>query len=110
MNEFQWRLLCDPSDLVCFRQRIGETGRQHILQVTARLHGQAAQTLEKLLRQSPPQADAYALLCQIYEDQNKISEAITVCRRAAENQKLNESDRLQFQDRSRALAEKSGKP
>lgn len=46
MSEFQWALPCDPSDLVYFRQRIGETGVQRILQVTAQLHGTKAQEKE----------------------------------------------------------------
>jgi IS5 family transposase len=46
MKEFQWLVPCDPSDLVYFRQRIGETGVQRILQVTARLHGDKAQESE----------------------------------------------------------------
>jgi len=39
MSEFQWELPCDPSDLVYFRRRIGETGVALILAATARLHG-----------------------------------------------------------------------
>lgn len=46
MHEFQWQVPCDPSDLVYFRQRIGEAGMQRILQVTAQLHGRAAQEPE----------------------------------------------------------------
>ena len=46
MNEFQWQVPCDPSDLVYFRDRIGEAGMQHILQVSAQLHGDKAQELE----------------------------------------------------------------
>jgi transposase, IS5 family len=46
MSEFQWRLPCDPSDLVYFRQRIGEAGVQRVLQVSARLHGAKAQEPE----------------------------------------------------------------
>lgn len=46
MAEFQWQVPCDPSDLVYFRQRIGEAGVQRILQVTARLHGDKAQASE----------------------------------------------------------------
>lgn len=42
INEFQWPVPCDPSDLVYFRQRIGEAGMQRILQVSAQLHGKAA--------------------------------------------------------------------
>jgi IS5 family transposase len=42
MSEFQWQLPCDPSDLVYFRQRIGEAGMQRILKVTAQLHGDKA--------------------------------------------------------------------
>jgi IS5 family transposase len=46
MNEFQWQVPCDPSDLVYFRQRIGEAGVQRILQASAQLHGKAAQEQE----------------------------------------------------------------
>ena len=46
MSEFQWQMPCDPSDLVYFRQRIGEAGVQGILKVTARLHGDKAQESE----------------------------------------------------------------
>ena len=46
MSEFQWALPCDPSDLVYFRQRIGEAGVQRILQVSAQLHGPKAQEKE----------------------------------------------------------------
>jgi IS5 family transposase len=46
MSEFQWQVPCDPSDLVYFRQRIGEAGVQRILQVSAQLHGPAAQERE----------------------------------------------------------------
>ncbi|HEX5398460.1 MAG TPA: IS5 family transposase [Verrucomicrobiae bacterium] len=42
MSEFQWQPPCDPSDLVYFRQRIGEGGVQRVLQVSARLHGNKA--------------------------------------------------------------------
>lgn len=42
MSEFQWQVPCDPSDLVYFRQRIGEAGVQRILRVTVRLHGEKA--------------------------------------------------------------------
>ncbi len=46
MNEFQWQVPCDPSDLVYFRQRIGEAGLQRLLQVSAQMHGPAAQEKE----------------------------------------------------------------
>lgn len=46
MQEFQWQVPCDPSDLVYFRQRIGEAGVQRILQASAQLHGPAAQEAE----------------------------------------------------------------
>jgi IS5 family transposase len=39
MREFQWQPPCDPSDLVYFRQRIGEAGMQRILKVTVQWHG-----------------------------------------------------------------------
>ena len=46
VSEFQWQLPCDPSDLVYFRQRVGETGMQRILKVTAQLHGDKAREKE----------------------------------------------------------------
>ena len=46
MAEFQWQVPCDPSDLVYFRQRIGEAGVQRILKVTVQLHGDKAQESE----------------------------------------------------------------
>jgi IS5 family transposase len=46
MNEFQWQVPCDPSDLVYFRQRIGQAGVQRILKMTAQLHGAKAQESE----------------------------------------------------------------
>lgn len=46
MSEFQWQVPCDPSDLVYFRDRIGEAGMQRLLQVSARLHGDQAQEAE----------------------------------------------------------------
>jgi len=49
MSEFQWQVPCDPSDLVYFRQRIGEAGVQRILQASAQLHGPAAQEKEVVM-------------------------------------------------------------
>ena len=46
MSEFQWQLPCDPSDLVYFRQRIGEAGTQHLLKVSAHMHGDKAREPE----------------------------------------------------------------
>ena len=40
MSDFQWELPCDPSDLVYFRQRIGEQGVALILAVSAQMHGE----------------------------------------------------------------------
>jgi hypothetical protein len=50
------------------------------------------------------------LLSRIHEDQNKISEAVTACRHAAENQNPGKPDRLEVQARSQFLSERSGKP
>ena len=46
MSEFQWQVPCDPSDLVYFRERIGEAGVQRILRVSAQMHGDKAQESE----------------------------------------------------------------
>lgn len=37
---FQWKYRCDPSDLVHFRHRIGETGVEKILSASILLHGE----------------------------------------------------------------------
>ena len=42
MDEFQWELPCDPTDLVYFRRRVGEEGMTLILAVTAQMHGERA--------------------------------------------------------------------
>ena len=42
MEHFQWRFPCDPSDLVHFRKRIGESGVEKILQVSISIHGERA--------------------------------------------------------------------
>jgi len=49
MKEFQWSLPCDPSDLVYFRQRIGEEGTELILKTSAELHGEKAQESEVVI-------------------------------------------------------------
>ena len=38
---FQWKFPCDPSDLVHFRHRIGETGVEKILAASILIHGEA---------------------------------------------------------------------
>ena len=42
MEHFQWRFPCDPSDLVHFRKRIGDSGVEKILQVSISIHGDRA--------------------------------------------------------------------
>ena len=42
MEHFQWRFPCDPSELVHFRKRIGETGVEKIFQASVLLHGEKA--------------------------------------------------------------------
>lgn len=38
--EFQWKLPCDPTDLVYFRKRIGKEGFEKILAVSIEIHGE----------------------------------------------------------------------
>lgn len=45
MEHFQWRMPCDPSELVHFRNRIGEAGVEFIFKASVALHGKKA--LEK---------------------------------------------------------------
>ncbi len=42
MQSFQWKMPCDPSELVHFRKRIGENGVKKILSISVMLHGEAA--------------------------------------------------------------------
>jgi IS5 family transposase len=49
MEEFQWSVPCDPSDLVYFRQRIGEEGVALIFAASAHLHGKKAQESEVVI-------------------------------------------------------------
>lgn len=49
MNEFQWELPCDPSDLVYFRRRIGEEGVTLILGLSASMHGERARETEVVI-------------------------------------------------------------
>jgi IS5 family transposase len=42
VNQFQWQLPCDPSDLSCFRKRIGEEGVLKILEASIAIHGKKA--------------------------------------------------------------------
>lgn len=46
MEEFQWKLPCDPSDLTYFRNRIGEEGVALILAQSIEVHGKRAQERE----------------------------------------------------------------
>jgi IS5 family transposase len=46
---FQWKLPIEPSDLVHFRQRIGEPGMKKILEISIRLHGKLAQEKEVVI-------------------------------------------------------------
>ncbi len=61
----------------------------------------AARTLEKLIAQVPPptEPDAYLLLGQIYEKKNQSTQALSVYRRAAANNRLSQPDRSHFEAR-----------
>jgi len=64
----------------------------------------AISMLEQLVRQQAAYPDAYALLGHIYEEQDKINEAIEVYKKAAENERLPERDRYGFTRRIQALS------
>ena len=49
MEHFQWDLPCDPSDLVYFRQRIGETGMEQLLGISVWMHGERGQEREIII-------------------------------------------------------------
>jgi tetratricopeptide (TPR) repeat protein len=69
---------------------------------------EAARTLEKLLLQAPPTAEACALLGRIYELQRQPDKALSVYRRAAQNNQLSEQERAQFADQ--VLSLQAGRP
>jgi tetratricopeptide (TPR) repeat protein len=71
---------------------------------------EAARTLEKLLDQTPPAAEAYALLGRIYEQQRQPDKALSVYLRAAQNRKLSDQERAQFADQIRRLSTQPAKP
>ncbi|NUQ22527.1 MAG: hypothetical protein HUU34_01125 [Saprospiraceae bacterium] len=39
MDTFQWKQPCDPSDLVYFRKRIGESGVEKIFHYSVQIQG-----------------------------------------------------------------------
>ena len=45
-KEFQWKLPCDPTDLIYFRKRIGEPGFEKILASSIMIHGENAREKE----------------------------------------------------------------
>ena len=65
---------------------------------------EAARMLEKLLEQAPPAAEAYALLGRIYEEQRQPDKALSLYRRAAQNNKLSGRERAQFTEQIRSLS------
>jgi transposase, IS5 family len=43
---FQWKMPCDPSDLVHFRKRIGKSGVEKIFKISIEIHGNAKEEKE----------------------------------------------------------------
>jgi len=66
--------------------------------------GEAIPVLQSLLQQPVESPEAYGLLGRIYERQQMPAAAAEVYRSAADNRRLPEDTRLQFQRRARALA------
>ncbi len=46
MEEFQWELPCDPTELVKFRNRIGKKGAEKIFEVSVKIHGKKSEEKE----------------------------------------------------------------
>ena len=46
MEELQWHLPCEPSDLVHFRKRIGTSGIEYIFSLTVAMHGETIKEKE----------------------------------------------------------------
>ena len=49
MDHFQWKAPCNPTDLVHFRNRIGEKGMERIFQISVQLHGGKAMEREVVI-------------------------------------------------------------
>jgi len=64
---------------------------------------EAIPALEAVLQQTPPSSEAYRLLGSLYERQNRWAEARSVYQRASINDRLPESERVQFLARERQL-------
>lgn len=65
---------------------------------------EATETLEKLIAKDPAEADAYGLLIRIYQFQKQTSRAADVCKKAAGNPNLTETERARFEAIGRALS------
>jgi Flp pilus assembly protein TadD len=70
----------------------------------------AITTLEKLLEQSPPHADSYALLASLYSNQNKSSDALKTLQRARDNVRLSTQERARFSAQIQRLTSPVGTP
>ena len=46
---FQWKLPCEPSELVHFRKRIGQDGVEKILKMTVELHADKVEKEDELV-------------------------------------------------------------
>ena len=59
-DHFQWRLPCDPSELVRFRQRIGVSGVQRLLELSLSLHRGQVESENELVADTTVQESAIA--------------------------------------------------
>ena len=59
-RHFQWRLPCDPSELVRFRQRIGVSGVQRLLELSLSVHSDKVESENELVADTTVQESVIA--------------------------------------------------
>ena len=91
MVDFQWGHPIHPSDLACFRDRIGEQGAELIFKVSVELHGKDARQDEIVADTSVQEkAITYPTDAKLY---NKV---IQWCRRIAQAEEVNQAEEVKL--------------
>ncbi len=103
---FQWKFPCDPSDLVHFRHRIGETGVEKILAASILIHG------EEFLNEDVSIDTTVQPKNITYPTETKLAvRIIKQCRQMAEKEevKLRQSYKFEAKDKLKVANSKSQK-
>ena len=104
MSDFQWQLPCDPSELVYFRQRIGEQGVALILAVSAQMHGERAKESEVVVDSTVQEKNVTYPL-----DTKQYRKIIIRCWRLADRNRVRLRRRYRKEVRACVMAQRSRK-